>query len=76
MDPQCKHVLGRHDHLSITLCYAREMLVIPKMKGRSQSDTSHSRVFILFKLNHPHLNAPLSCRTDLVVGEPQICKAL
>ena len=37
-------------------CCAREMLVIPQNTHRSQSDATHSRVFILFELAllHPH----------------------
>jgi hypothetical protein len=34
-------------------CCAREMLAIPQNTHRSQPDTTHSRVFILFKLARP-----------------------
>jgi hypothetical protein len=40
--------------LRASLCCAREMLVIPQNTHRSQSDATHSRVFILFKLVSPH----------------------
>ena len=55
-------------------CCAREMLVIPPKTDRSQSDATHSRVFIFFELAcspPPIPNALLSHRMVLVVGSPK-----
>jgi hypothetical protein len=41
-------------HVCQSFCTAREMLVIPKNTDGSQSDVTHSRVFILFELARPH----------------------
>ena len=40
-------------HVCQSFCTAREMLVIPKNTHRSQSDATHSRVFILLELVPP-----------------------
>lgn len=58
-----------HCALCSLYCCAREMLVIPKNTDRSQSDATHSRVLILFKLAHTPNTTP-SHRTLLVMGEP------
>lgn len=39
-------------------CSAREMLVSPKKTDRSQSDATHSRVFILFEIAQAHPPTP------------------
>jgi hypothetical protein len=53
--------------LDVRDCCTREMLVIPQKAERSQSDATHSSVFILLELTSPQLpNVPLSGKMDLV----------
>ena len=51
------------------------MLVILENTHRSQSDATHSRVFILFELAHPHPNNTTVTQNDLVGvgGKSNVC---